>query len=322
MASKRSGGSETVVRRGAPGDRFPRDEDEFSQAVVAFFEHRLAESRFAGRLVVQTKVKILKDLTIGRDRDGKWRLVVGFQQQDVVFFNPTQAIPMGVFKSDFMRIDKYDREGQRPVVVPHAVCELKLGKGLVTHTLITYSAISSLLKSVFPHCAYYFVLYSNEERGLQPETVLRHTKGFDRVFLNWFKEKEEAWRAIEAHFDYLDNLGLLLSGRDRTQQTGPVGDTSTMGATTSGNPNPSEIWRRIEQHAGEEFRQLGGRPFTYRIRSRCVVPSTTKRQIHRSEFEKALNLVPLENTVPVQHLQGPSYIYAILMDSRIRGSDW
>ena len=304
------------------GSRPPGSEDVFSALATGFFRRKIQESRFAPRLVVEQKVKILKDLTIGRDRDGKWRLVVGFQQQDIVFFNPAQAIPMDRFKSDFMRIDKYDREEQRPVVVPHAVCELKLGKGLVTHTLITYSTISSLLKSVFPHCAYYFLLYSNEERGLRPETVLRHTKGFDRVFLNWFKEKDEVWRAIEAHFNYLDKLGLLSGGSEIGQQAGAVGGSLTTGARTSGNPDPNEVWRRIEQNAGEKFRQLGGRPFTYKIRSRCVVPSTTARQIHRSQFDRALKLVPLENTVPVQHLQGPSYIYAILMDARIRGSDW
>lgn len=36
----------------------------------------------------------------------------------------------------------------------------------------------------------------------------------------------------------------------------------------------------------------------------------------------ALTLVTLANTVPVQHLRDPSYLYAILMDERIRGQDW
>jgi hypothetical protein len=165
-------------------------------------------------------------------------------------------------------------------------------------------------------------LYSNEERGLRPETVLRHTKGFDRVFLNWFREKDDIWRAIEAHFDYLDKLGLLSGGSGRAEQPGKLDRSLTMGASSSGSPDTNEIWRRIEQHAGEKFRQLGGRPFTYNISSRCVVPSTTARQIHRSQFDQALKLVPLENTVPVHHLQGPSYIYAILMDPRIREGDW
>jgi hypothetical protein len=90
----------------------------------------------------------------------------------------------------------------------------------------------------------------------------------------------------------------------------------------STNPGLSEVWRRIERHAGEEFRQIRGRRFTYEVHSGCVIPSTTRRRINRLNFEEALKLVPLQNTVAVQHLQGPSYIYAILMDPRIRGADW
>jgi hypothetical protein len=44
--------------------------------------------------------------------------------------------------------------------------------------------------------------------------------------------------------------------------------------------------------------------------------------ISRTAIEKALQLVPLPNTRTVQHLSAPSYIYAILMDPRIRGNDW
>ena len=38
--------------------------------------------------------------------------------------------------------------------------------------------------------------------------------------------------------------------------------------------------------------------------------------------EEALKFVPLNNTVPLQNLQAPSYLFAILMDKRIRKSDW
>ncbi len=88
------------------------------------------------------------------------------------------------------------------------------------------------------------------------------------------------------------------------------------------NANADKVWRRIELHAGEEFRQIRGKVFTYKIRAGSVKPSTTNRLISRSEFEEALGLVPLPNTVPVQHLQGPSYIFAILMDARIRQGEW
>jgi hypothetical protein len=87
-------------------------------------------------------------------------------------------------------------------------------------------------------------------------------------------------------------------------------------------PDITTVWKRIEAHAGEQFHQLRGAAFTYRIKGTSVIPDRTNRQIGRSQFEKALLHVPLENTTPVQRLQGPSYLYAILMDPRIRVSDW
>lgn len=82
------------------------------------------------------------------------------------------------------------------------------------------------------------------------------------------------------------------------------------------------VWKKIEARAGESFRQIRGGEFTYSIHSGCVVPDRTNRQLPRSQFEKAFDLVPLENTKSVQDLQGPSYLYAILMDARIRRQDW
>lgn len=82
------------------------------------------------------------------------------------------------------------------------------------------------------------------------------------------------------------------------------------------------IWKRIEAHQGEKFHQIRGQEFTYKVVSGAVIPSTTNRQLPRSHFAEAANLLPLRNTVPVQHLQGPSYLYAILMDRRIRQTDW
>jgi hypothetical protein len=84
----------------------------------------------------------------------------------------------------------------------------------------------------------------------------------------------------------------------------------------------ANVWKRIERHAGQKFHQLRGGEFTYSIRSGCLVPDRTNRQIPRSNFEKAFELVPLDGTTSLQSLQGPSYIYAVLMDERIRATDW
>jgi hypothetical protein len=82
------------------------------------------------------------------------------------------------------------------------------------------------------------------------------------------------------------------------------------------------VWKRIEAHVGEPFHQIRGAEFTYRIEKNSLIPSRTNRNIGRLQFEKALAHVPLEDTTPVQRLQGPSYLYAILMDPRIRAGEW
>ena len=82
------------------------------------------------------------------------------------------------------------------------------------------------------------------------------------------------------------------------------------------------IWKRIESHAGEVFTQIRGGEFSYQAHKGYIELDRTNQNIAQSDFEEAYHLLPLPNTVPVQHLRGPSYIYAILMDSRIRLSDW
>lgn len=82
-----------------------------------------------------------------------------------------------------------------------------------------------------------------------------------------------------------------------------------------------DIWERIKKHQGGEFHQIRGQAFTYDVIGSSVIPSTTNQQLPKSHFEKSFKQVPLENTVGIQHLRGPSYIFAILMDERIRHGD-
>ena len=88
-----------------------------------------------------------------------------------------------------------------------------------------------------------------------------------------------------------------------------------------GDPGIEAIWTRIRVNAGSEFRIVQGATFSYKIASGQVVLDRTNHQIAKSHFGKALALVPTENTTVVQHLRGPAYIYAILMDDRIRQID-
>ena len=84
----------------------------------------------------------------------------------------------------------------------------------------------------------------------------------------------------------------------------------------------ADVWTRIRNHSGEVFRQIRGGEFTYVAHDGYIEPDRTRQNLPRSHFEAAFELVPLEDTTLVQHLRGPSYLYAILMDRRIRQSDW
>lgn len=83
-----------------------------------------------------------------------------------------------------------------------------------------------------------------------------------------------------------------------------------------------QVWTRIVAHAGEPFYQVRGGAFRYQVTGRSLRLDRTDQAISYTHLERAFALVPLPNTAAVQHLRAPSYLYAILMDGRIRQSDW
>jgi hypothetical protein len=83
-----------------------------------------------------------------------------------------------------------------------------------------------------------------------------------------------------------------------------------------------EVWRRITAHEGETFRQVRGGEFTYEVQGAVLRPDRTNRNLHRSQFEAALQRAPISGPSDLQDLQGPSYLFAILTDPRIRQGDW
>ena len=84
------------------------------------------------------------------------------------------------------------------------------------------------------------------------------------------------------------------------------------------------VWARIVSLEGDTFTQIRGRfrDFTFRRQGNTLHLSSTNQAISRSQWAMAFEMVPLNSTIPVQHLRAPSYIYAILMDPRVRKNDW
>ena len=82
------------------------------------------------------------------------------------------------------------------------------------------------------------------------------------------------------------------------------------------------IWNRIVENEGKKFHQIRGKEFSYKIENDYIHLETTNRSIPKKDIVSAISFCPLKNTEKVQHLQAPSYIYAIMMDERICGKLW
>lgn len=81
------------------------------------------------------------------------------------------------------------------------------------------------------------------------------------------------------------------------------------------------IWARIVANEGQTFRQIRGKEYTYEVVGSSIIPEGINQNLPQSQFEKAIEYLPLESTSEIQHLRGPSYLFSILMDARIRRQD-
>lgn len=86
------------------------------------------------------------------------------------------------------------------------------------------------------------------------------------------------------------------------------------------------VWRRIERHAGQTFNTITGLEFTFQVPGRFLRVTRDGREINRSlsqtNFAEALRSMPVERPSDIKDRQGSAYTWAILMDPRIRQSDW
>ena len=82
-----------------------------------------------------------------------------------------------------------------------------------------------------------------------------------------------------------------------------------------------ETWRRIQQHAGEEFYELAWKRFTYAADTDSLQPSTHEQSIPRRQFQRAWESGLLANLRQLRQEFGQrehSYIFSILTDPRIK----
>lgn len=88
-------------------------------------------------------------------------------------------------------------------------------------------------------------------------------------------------------------------------------------------PSIDDLWRRIKALERQDFKTKTGRPFTYTVSGDIFQPNRTKYNISKVDFAKALARVPFDGPGAVKDLvRGPSYLWAVLHDRRVRRSDW
>jgi len=88
-------------------------------------------------------------------------------------------------------------------------------------------------------------------------------------------------------------------------------------------PMFSAVWSRIVNHVGDGFATKMGLDFTYDVDGDRLVTSRTAYPLSRANFEAAYEHVPFDGPGDISTtIRGPAYVWAILHDPRIRGSDW
>ena len=78
------------------------------------------------------------------------------------------------------------------------------------------------------------------------------------------------------------------------------------------------IWEKVKLHQGEIFHTVRGLEFSYRVSGETVIHTRSKETLSRSDFEKAVRLAPQKPSDLHNDVAGPSYVYAIITDPRIR----
>lgn len=84
-----------------------------------------------------------------------------------------------------------------------------------------------------------------------------------------------------------------------------------------------DVWKRIiENEAKYSYKK--GKIFKWIMKGNNIKPIATKRLIPKSDIKKDLDYVAFENTAILNEIkvQGPSFIFTILMDERIRNNNW
>jgi hypothetical protein len=109
----------------------------------------------------------------------------------------------------------------------------------------------------------------------------------------------------------------------RESRTGSNDNAAQQRGTPMPKPSIDEVWARLKTYETESFVTKRGLPFKYTISGAVFHPNRTTYNISRGEFGKALALAPFDGPGVISKIvRGPTYVWAVLHDARIRVQDW
>jgi hypothetical protein len=93
-----------------------------------------------------------------------------------------------------------------------------------------------------------------------------------------------------------------------------------------GEELPEAVWRNIEKYQKEAFHTATRLPFTFEVEGNGIWFFRDGRRINRkltrAQVEIAISRCPLKSTTEIKDLMDYAYLFALLMDRRIRGDAW
>jgi hypothetical protein len=86
------------------------------------------------------------------------------------------------------------------------------------------------------------------------------------------------------------------------------------------------VWRRIEKFQRAQFHTVKGLPFTFELEGNGIwffrEGNRVNRKLTRTQVDVAISRCPLKSTTEIKDLMDYPYLFAVLMDRRIRGDAW
>ena len=104
------------------------------------------------------------------------------------------------------------------------------------------------------------------------------------------------------------------------------GAATPSGVNAKAGPDTDRVWARIFAHQGELFRTTRRLPLTYKVEGNGIWffrdGRRINRKLSRTQVDIAIARCPLENTAVIKDLFDYPFLFAVLMDERIRQNDW